>query len=371
MPLRSLRPFVRSLVLLVPYGAACGDGGGDGDGAGVTSMMFDAPDETEGETEGAGPAFVPGEATDLCVDAPSVEEGVHYGTLRARQSDLGGTCGQGGPDAFFRLDVPRRSDIWLEARGVDFEPRVGVLPSTCVDAWSDRSLLCTEGLGGWLLDVAAGSRLVVSVGVGADDPAIVTAPGDDSADPLDFRLDVSFRDVLEVGEACLPTSRGRCGAGTGCLAASDTTSAVCTALAADTCATALPVEIDIGASELTIDRQVPQSDAHAHSCGGARHPERVFALSLPITDDPPTLTVRSDTPQVGLALRGSDCAPSGELSCAAPTTTAPAMTVEIPPDAGRPILLFVELPPPPATDAAAPPGEEAPISVVLELTTAG
>ncbi len=365
-----MRAGVAAGLVAVSVLVACG--GDDGAPAGDTAVPFDPPTGGDDDGDDGPPPIVPGEATDVCANAFSIAEGIHYGTLRARQSDLDGACGQGGPDAFFRVELARRSDVWLQARGVAFEPRVGVLGSACAPAWSQQQLLCTQGVGGWVRDIAPGSSLVVSVGIAPDDPTIVSAPPTEGADPLDFELTVKLRDVLDVGDLCEPASRGRCAAGTACVPDPDGGPATCETLPADTCATAEPLVLAYGATEVTIDRRAPQSDAHAHSCGGDRHPERVYALSLPISDDAPTLTVRSGAPHVGFALRGNDCAPSRELACASPTPQPTAITTELPAAVGRPVLLFVELPVPPSEpEPGTEAGEEAPIVVTLELMPAG
>ena len=365
-----MRAGVAAGLVAVSVLLACGgdDGAPPDDGA----VPFDPPTGGDEEGDTGPPPIIAGEATDICANAYSVGEGVHHGTLRARQSDLDGACGYGGPDAFFRLEVPRRSDVWLSARGVAYAPRVGVLGSPCAPAWRQQQLLCTEGVGGWVRDVAAGTSLVVSVGIAPDDPTIETAPPTEGADPLDFELTVQLRDVLDVGDLCAPVSRGRCGAGTGCLPDAGGGPATCQVLDADTCSTAQPLALAYGETELAIDRDTLQSDAHAHACGGDRHPERVYALSLPISDGAPTLTVRSGAPHVGFALRGSDCAPDSELACASPTPQPTAMTTSLPAAVGRPVLLFVELPvPSDAPQEGTEAGEEAPIVVTLELSPPG
>lgn len=352
-------------------GLACG--GDDGAGDGGTAAMFEPPTGGE-DTEGfSPPPIVPGEATDLCAAAFSVGAGVHHGTLRSRQPDLDGACGLGGPDAYFRLEVPRRSDVWVRGRGVAFEPRVGVLGTPCAPAWRQGQLLCTQGVGGWIEDLAAGTSVVVAVGISPEHPTIESAPPTEGPDPLDFELTVELRDVLDVGDLCEPASRGRCGTGTACTAGADGGPATCELLDADTCATAEPLALQYGTTEIAIDRDLPHSDAHAHSCGGARHPERVYALTLPISDDAPTLSVSSGAPHVGFALRGNDCALATELQCARPTPQPAAIATQVPSAVGRPVMLFVELPVPSEDEDAAgtEAGEEAPIVVTVQLAPAG
>lgn len=318
------------------------------------------------------------EANDQCDLAPVIGPARHYGTLRGNAADLAGACGLGGPDAFFRLSVPRRSDVWLQAYGVGFVPRVGVLPYTCTTDWATRTLLCNEGVGTWLLDVAAGSSLVVSVGVDEDHPLLDEAPPTEGPDPLGFALDVVLRNVLEVGEPCLPAGVGRCGSGTACLPTPPPEDsepdaplgpAVCTLLEGDTCQTAVAVPVASGVTAVEIDPAVPQTDAHAHSCGGARRRERVLRLELPGTG-PHAVEIRADHPGVGLALRAPGCLEQEERGCVDPDIPPAVLAVEV---SGSEAFLFVELPS--AEDGADDggsstggdePGEEAPILVEIE-----
>jgi hypothetical protein len=319
------------------------------------------------------------DASDLCERAPVIGPARHQGTLRNRGAELGGACGLGGPDVFFRLDVPRRSDVWLQAYGVGFSPRVGVLPHACTTDWAHRTLLCNEGVGAWLLDVAAGSSLVVSVGVDDEHPVLDQAPSLEGPDPLGFALDVVLRNVLEVGEPCLPAGVGRCGSGTACLPAPPPADepaeaspgpAVCTVLEGDTCQTAVAVPVATGVTVVEIDPTVHHTDAHAHSCGGARRRERVLRLGLP-GPGAHAVEIRVDHPDVGLALRAPGCLVEDERGCVEPGAAMLAVEVR-----GPEAFLFVELPL--AEDGAGDgssstgragddePGEEAPIVVAVQ-----
>jgi hypothetical protein len=347
-----------------------------------------------GDESSTGEVYVPGKrATDQCDRAPEIGAGRHYGSLRGNAAELSGACGRGGPDAFFRLAVPRRTDVWLQGYGVGFVPRVGVLPHACTSEWSSRTLLCTEGVGAWLLDVGAGSSLVVSVGVDEDDPALDRPPPTEGLDPLQFALDVALRNVLEPGEPCLPEGVGRCGTGTACLPAPPPDDAepeappgpaVCTPLEGDTCQSAVPVAVATGVTTVEIDPAAPQTDAHAHACGGARRRERVLRLELP-GPGPHALEVRVEQPGVGLALRAPGCLPDDERGCIDPDAPPPAvLTVEV---SGSAAFLFVELPPLEGepdegesgqgeTESSGgtggdAPGEEAPILVEVERSEPG
>lgn len=293
--------------------------------------------------------------SDRCAVAPIVGAGRHLGTLRDKLSDRGGACGRGGPDAFVVLDVPRRADVRVEARGVGFAPIVGVRPSRCELDWSTE-LLCTQGLEGWVLDAPAGGTLLVSVGIGSDDPALGTSPEPGQSDPLDFVLDVSLRTVLLEGESCSPPSRGRCVSGTACLSADDgwgTTGEVseaepprCVTIAGDTCATAWPLSLERGSTVITLDSDAAHTDAHAHTCGGLRRPERVLALALPVALEPGAhLEARTEAPDVALALRGPGCTTAEELACAPASEHGSVAVVEDLLALGsHDVFLFVELP---------------------------
>lgn len=308
----------------------------------------------------------PGEASDRCEGAPRVAEGRHYGTLRGNVSELAGACGMDGPDAFVRLDVTHRSDVFLEAFGVGFSPRVGVLPAGCSNDWNRRSLACTEGIGTWILDVAAGSSLVVSVGIDVDDPQLQLPPPGEGPDPLDFALDVALRPVLGVGERCEPPGRGRCGVGTACLVpdseeGAPVPPAICTPVAADTCASAEPLVLTVGTTMVDVPRDQPHTDAHAHSCTGAHRPERVYEVTLPNSTQTRQLTVNTEAPDVGLAVRTPGCTLQDERLCDDPDDDGARVTVEVPAIADDRVFVFVELPP------GEPTGEEAPIALELRV----
>jgi len=330
---------------------------------------------------GTGDGFQPSEnATNLCGQAPTIGAGRHYGSMRGNASELAGACGEGGPDAFFRLEVPRRSDVWLRGYGASFTPRIGVLPNTCTTDWLERTLACTQGVGTWLLDVPGGSSLVISVGIESDHPSLEEPLPAEGGDPLAFAIDVDLRNVLGEGDPCVPAGRGRCGAGTACLEpepADDPTAppgeAVCTALPGDTCGSAVEVEVPMEGVAVRIDPAAPQTDAHVHSCGGGRMRERVLRLRLPT--DPAraqaqSLRIEADDPAVGLALRAPGCGVDHERACAAPGAGAP-LVVEL---SGSEAFLFVELPEPGddagGTTDGGDTGEEAPIVVTIEVLDA-
>jgi hypothetical protein len=278
--------------------------------------------------------------------------GRFLGTLADKNPSLGGACGRGGPDAFFRVVVPLRADVGMEAVGVGFTPRIGVLSGGCIDDWQTNGLLCTRGMSGWITDLAPGTELVVAIGTDPDDPALDAEPSPGEPDPLAFAIDVAMRSVLEAGELCMPSSRGRCVTGTACLrrgegsgldttangsatVATTTTSGTnganttttvdagstggpwrCTTLEADTCANAEIVSVGTDGATVVIDPARPQTDAHHHSCMGARSPERVFRLELSPDIRPETaLRLALDDPDAALAVRLPGCSAADEIAC--------------------------------------------------------
>ena len=316
----------------VPLGCA-----GDNGEASETSTSTQAPADDGGTTGDE----MEGSLADLCEAAPPVPVGRTLGTLRGAGSDLGGACGNGGPDVFALIDVPRRSDVEVTAIGAAFQAWVGVLPSACVGDWSDRSLLCTPGGPGTVLDVAAGTELIVAVGIDPDDPARELIPTD-ATDPLDFALDVRLRNVFAPGDAC-GTSTGRCATGTVCLQDTSGTP-VCTVIPGDTCATAVEFPVAPGVQTLSIERTGNHTDAHQHSCGGARRPERVVALRLADVAEAAELEVRTAEADVELALRGPGCLLADEIACASedgPTARVPAIGDAL--RGAEVVFLFVEM----------------------------
>lgn len=377
---RAIHELVVGLVWLLVVG--CRDPGMEGE-TNDGPMSLATTSGGGGAGSSTGEDYVPSnEATDQCELAPEIGAGRHHGSLRGNAAELSGACGLGGPDAFFHLAVPRRSDVWLQSYGVGFVPRVGVLPRACTSEWASRTLLCAEGVGSWLLDVAAGSSLVVSVGVDEASPLLDEPPPNEGPDPLGFALDVELRNVLEPGEPCLPLGMGRCGSGTACLPEPPPEDSepdappgpsVCTLLEGDTCQTAVAVAVLSGLTEVAIDLATPQTDAHVHSCGGGRRRERVLRLELP-GEGPHALEVSTEHPGVGLALRAPGCLVEDERGCVDPEGAQPAvLAVEL---SGDVAFLFVELPPveggtgdggsSSGSTGADEPGEEAPIVVEIE-----
>jgi hypothetical protein len=324
---------------------ACSEPGSDDSPAGTSTGPQDDTDTSS--------AF-DSQPADQCVAAPLVRTGRHTGSLRGKTSDRNGACDRGGPDAFVLLDVPRRADVNLLARGVGFVPVVGARSPRCELGWSSTQHLCTQGLEGWVLDLPAGSTLLVSVGIDPGDPALASAPTPGLADPLDFVLDLELRNVLLEGEPCVPASRGRCVSGTACLAVdSHETGGTaetprCVAVAGDTCATAISVDLESGTTVLEIDRDDVQTDAHEHGCGGARRPERVLVLGLPPDLEPGAhLEVRAHAPDILLALRGPGCAADEELACAPDSADGSVAIIEDLLAVGSPnVFLFIEYPRP-------------------------
>lgn len=301
---------------------------------------------------------------DACGEALLVSHGRYRGNLRAMTADasIGGVCGGGGADGFLRVEVPVRADLTVAARGVGFAPRLSFAPDDCLGG---REIACAADAPLALQDLAAGTVLRLAVGI---DPAVFSdlnqKPAPEGArDPLSYDLDIGLTRVLDAGEVCEPASRGRCVAGTLCMASAPGDAPECTTLPADTCSTALrtPVVLSAdGEAALVVDPASPQTDAHAHACGGAGLRERVLQLDLPPAPPARALEITVSRPDVGLAVRAPGCLATDELACAAGTgaparvvigrlTTlraagvAPYLFVELPPDSERDLAFTLNL----------------------------
>ncbi len=333
--------------------AGCsGPGGGGGEAGGESSGTSD----TEGPP--GSDAQAPSED---CADAPAIAQGSFAGSLRDRTPDpvIGGVCGGGGPDVFLRVQVPLRADLRVEARGNGFTPRVSLAPLGCLSA-----PMLTCGVDGVveLADLEEGTMVNLAVGLDAESFAALAeqAPADDGTDPLGFVVDVGMTRVLARGEACRPAARGRCGAGSLCmqeLTVADEDGEAdevwsCTPLAGDNCIDPERVSVALMGSEgtLIVDPDLPQSDAHHHSCTGEGTRERVIRLRLPALLGPQiSLQIRTERPEIGLALRAPGCLANEELACAAPSPAGSQVTIVAPDElqrAGIEPYLFVEMPEP-------------------------
>ncbi len=316
---------------------------------------------TSGDTDGSSGGDEAADGQDVCLSARPLSAGRYEGDLANKDSNGGGACGQGGPDVFFKLEVTHRADVFVAATGQGYEPRVGVFGSDCAARFSDAGLLCTQGVPGWILDVAAGTELFVAVGADADSlPA--------SLDGLPFELELDVRSVLSVGEACEPASRGRCEGGSLCLptpvdeleASGELGGSRCTAIVGDTCASAIEVEVDRGETALVVEADAVHTDAHTHGCAGARTSERVYRLQLPEISDATRLEVHAPE-AAALAARGPTCLPAEQRACEHDPRDE-SLILQPPPS--RTLYLFVELP-----DLADPKAsEDAPAVVRLRLS---
>jgi hypothetical protein len=324
--------------------------------------------ETEGGTDTGG--LEAAEADDLCDVAPTLSTGRWPGTLRGAASNLGGACGMGGPDAFVRIAVAHPADIRVQARGVGFEPRVGLLPGGCVEG---PELACAQTLPATVDDLPAGSEVVVAVGIDPDDPALSSpTPGEGEPDPLAFEIDVLVRRILAVGDYCKPDSVGRCATGSACLEDAADGAWRCMQLEADTCGNPQVLVLPAETTEpvvIELDPLAVQSDAHHHSCTGARLRERVVRVDLdPGTSATADLIVRVTDPEVGLALRSPGCEADEEIACDAPgaSTSVTFPNVGSAAASGVSPFVFVELPDPPdpPPDGGEPPD---PIPVSFEV----
>ncbi|PCC69535.1 hypothetical protein SAMN02745121_06342 [Nannocystis exedens] len=328
--------------------------------AGCTAPGAETTEGSGGEDSSTSGVWAEAPApADACPDALLVSHGRYRGNLRAMKPDdaTGGVCGGGGADGFLRVEVPVRADLRVAARGVGFVPRLSFAPDDCLGG---REIACAADAPLELRDLAGGTVLRLAVGI---DPTVFSdlkqkpAPEDDP-DPLSFDLEIGLTRVLDAGEVCEPASRGRCVAGTLCMTSAPGEPPACTTLPADTCSTALrtPVVLgDAGEAALVVDPALPQTDAHAHSCGGAGLRERVLQLDLPAVPPARALEITVSRPDVGLAVRTPGCLATDEVACAA-GIGAPARVVidrlAARRAAGIAPYLFVELPPDSERDPA-------------------
>jgi hypothetical protein len=211
----------------------------------------------------------------------------------------------------------------------------------------------------------------------------------DAFDALGFELDIRLRDVLLPGELCEPASRGRCVGGTACLAGQSAGTgtgtgdgaARCVEIWGDTCANASILPVGASESSVVVDPSLPFGDAHAHGCGGARRAEQVVRLELPPPSaSPRNLVVWTDTPEIGLALRGPSCVADDELGCGfgGADTVLTVTDIDAANGGSTTLWLFIELADPTSrsdtdgsvidTDGSATSvGEEAPFEVRVRL----
>jgi hypothetical protein len=283
-------------------------------------------------------------AADSCVNAPTIGPGRWKGALLPPEEPQDGVCGLGGPDAFFRVEIPRRADLWIRATGEGFSPRLAVHPDVCT---GDAPLTCSLDGGGpeglWLYDLLGGSALRLAVGMDPDDPLL----GD--MVPISFTLDLDLRRVLEAGELCMPEDYGRCVSGTVCAPpdeddmSGDKLNWRCVSVDADTCADAELVVMTTTETTLELPGPPLQSDAHYHSCGGEGLVERVFQIRVPEPlNDGEELRVAASSPALGLAARAPGCLLDDERACTAPGTDG-VLVVDLA-TAGGEMFLFVEWP---------------------------
>lgn len=297
---------------------------------------------TTSTTDG-GPQPPPGDA---CDDAVAILGRTWRGTLDAATADLAttpvpglGACAIDGPDVFVRRRIDRRADVTISAMGKGtteadgFVPRIAVVDATC-----SNGLACAAaGLPVRLLDVAAGTELVIAVAIAEADVA-------SAAVPIEATLAIAERDVLPMGAACPPAAGsdgGRCEAGTACIA-DDAGVSSCTAVAGDTCARAIAIDLGAEPQLATIDPAVPYSDAHAHACAGERRRDVVFDVHWDASAG--SLEVSSTAPGVALAARAPACTPDAERACDAGLATGARIVV--PPQSMdiASAYVFVELP---------------------------
>lgn len=255
-----------------------------------------------------------------CDEALSLGTGHYASSLRGRNEDFGGACGLGGPQLFFAIEVEQDADLLVELSAESFAPRVELLSAQCVPG---RSLQCSDASSVAMSDLRAGSRILGSVGIDPDDPAL----SDEglAEDPLAFELRVELQPVLAEEQLCGEHVIGRCTAGTRC-APSEEGPQRCLPVAGDTCSRALTLSLPAVGETLALDIDLEAEAGlvgahHASSCGGGDTRELVYrldrgaleALAAQVGEHRVELT--SQTPGVLAALRGPGCRASAELSC--------------------------------------------------------
>lgn len=321
---------------------ACGGEEGDGQSSAADGQSNDDAPQDEGDSDTGEAPPPPG---DSCVDTPFIRTApaTFTASLRDMTPDpqgIGLACGITGPGMFLRVRVPKRADLTIAAQGHSYVPRVAVLAPGCIAEALDpsRLLACAEQLPITLEDLGPDRELLLHVGVDEAEPALALPLPEDPAalDPLEFRLTLSLRSVLEEGEQCLP-AYGRCEAGTVCMAVieGDPGEEIevlrCVRPPADSCVA--PGELvlpAIGEAPLLLELSPdePHSDAHEHACTGWRRPERVDRLLLPdALPDDARLRVRVDDPRVGLALRAPSCLLEDARACAPANVAGAVETV--------------------------------------------
>lgn len=318
----ALGPLAAWLLLLAP---ACTPGTGETSETSETSASA-----SDGDTSSTGDFLPPAPVADEnCLLAPIVDPGRISGSLRGIEAGVG-VCGVAGPTTYLQIAPQLDADVIVIANATGFSPRLGIAPDGC---GAGREFACVDGETLGFRDVAAGTVLTLEIGAAATDPGLAAPPPEDgSADPLDFTVDIALRRILDVGERCLPESRGRCPGGTICAAPAgadpeDLAGWICESLAGDTCASAELLVIDSGGGEFIVERAVPQTDAHAHACTGEGLVERVFRLEIDGPLPPGASLVISTKAAVGLAARGPGCAVSAEIACAEPEAGV-SLTIE-------------------------------------------
>ncbi len=304
---------------------------------------------------------------DRCGDPIEASIGTFIVTLHDAASDLGGACGAGGPDVFARIAIPHRADLRVSARGNGFVPRVGVI-GTCTEDWATHTLGCSDGLPITVFDLPAGGEVLLAIGAAADEPMIAGASSDEDAL---VEVQTSLRGVLPLGESC-SDSGGRCQGGTICRADAEGFQR-CVAADGDTCATADEIVLAVDEPQsVAIDPATAQTDAHLHSCVGARRPDRVLRLVLPESMPPASaLSVTAQAEGIGLAARAPGCLAADEVACAVPSPGGTSIALD---DVGavlgpgRTVFVFVELPVADAVSMGDGSGEQAPFVVELLLS---
>lgn len=306
---------------------ACADAPPSEDEA-ATEMLVDAPQ--------APPAVVGASA---CDEAEPIGLGRWRGEFAPLAVALTGGCGAPGPVAHFAVEVDVAGDLAISAEAPRFLPEIGVRFEHCEHPWA----ACRLGATDWITDVAAGTRLLVTVTA----PLDAVLPERIGSAPTDFHFTLAIRSrrVLGEGEPC--NDEARCASGTRCAPLDASSVRVCTPVPGERCSAAIDVVLD---PEQSIVLPTPEgpwpADDHEHACGGGDRPEWVYRL-VPREPARGTLRVVS-SPGTLLAVRAATCLPSDEIACG-----EDALTLDPEVWSGsEPLFLFVEAAP---DDGDAPP----------------
>ena len=270
-----------------------------------------------------------GEFSNSCTEAPVVVSGYWQGNFSEIAYQEHSFCGVRGPAMFVRIEVPRRSDLIVEVQGAKSWPSLAILPEGCEEG---QELACTSMLPLAMEEIAAGTQLVLAVLLSEEDPLFeqeITPDPQVEREAMGIGLKIQLRAVLAEGDLCHPVSLGRCERGSACSPAAEGGAAQeptyrCRQLAGDTCTA--PYSLQLGEElmeegvTISLRSEEEHSNAYVHQCTGHRQAEAVYQLELsqdllPLLSPSSRLQISSQSKNVGIAVRGSDCLEEQELGC--------------------------------------------------------